>query len=72
MIFICARSENKTDYSVRGAAGAIRPDTDNWFDDVVVYLLGTIHLVLSLWMLVEYFVVNWPNFVLPRYVYWIL
>ena len=58
-------------YSFSNASGAIKPDADDWFEDNVLYIFGTFHLILSLWMLVEYFVVNKPNFVLPRLFYWI-
>jgi hypothetical protein len=41
----------------------------SWFGDYLLYILGGIHLLFSLWMLLEYFVINWPNFSLPRIVY---
>ncbi len=59
------------EFSFREAAGGIRPDVDDWFEKYLLYILGAFHLVLTLWMLVEYFVINLPNFVLPRYFYWI-
>lgn len=52
--------------TLRDTAGAILPDEDyrSWFFDVVLFVFGTFHLIFSLWMFTEYFVVNWPNFVL--------
>ena len=35
----------------------------------VLYAYGIVHLILSLWMVLEYFVVNWPNFRLPKFYY---
>ncbi len=67
--FNCTHRKNRIDYSVLEAAGPIRPDLDDWIGKFALFILGPIHLVLSLWMLVEYFAVNWPNFVLPRYIY---
>ena len=47
------------------------PDIDNyhWFFDNLLYLGGTIHLVMSLAMAVSYFLINAKNFVLPDFVY---
>lgn len=70
-LFFLTSGSTMPNYSFSEAAGAIRPDVDDWFGNVLLYILGTFHLVLSLWMLVEYFVVNWSNFVLPHYIYWI-
>ncbi len=58
-------------YSFWSASGAIRPDVDAWFF-MALNVFGSLHLLLSLWMLVEYFVDNYRNFVLPRLVYWML
>ena len=38
-----------------------------WFGGILLYILGTFHLIFSLWMAVEYFVGNLPNFVLPSW-----
>ena len=37
----------------------------SYFRNYLLYLLGGFHLFFSLWMFVEYFVVNYPNFILP-------
>ena len=69
-LFTHRKNNAKNDvYSFSNAAGAIKPDADDWFEDNVLYIFGTFHLIFSLWMLVEYFVVNKPNFVLPRLFY---
>ena len=43
------------------------PETDVWFQDVVLYILGIIHLFFSSWMLLEYFVRNYPHFRSPPF-----
>lgn len=40
-----------------------------WFAKYLLYGFGGLHLFFSLWMLLEYFTVNWFNFGLPRIVY---
>ena len=35
----------------------------------VKLVFGSFHLFLSLWMFLEYIIVNWPNFKLPRLYY---
>ena len=47
------------------SGGAIKPDVQSYFRNYLLYVLGGFHLFFSLWMFVEYFVVNYPNFVLP-------
>ena len=70
---ICMHISSCTYFSVNGSvsssAGAFEPDVHNWFGDVVLYIFGIIHLLFSLWMAVEYFMVNWPNFILPCFTY---
>ena len=44
------------------------PDTAVWFDPgnpeaTVFFILALSHLALSAWMVLEYYVVNWPHFV---------
>jgi hypothetical protein len=54
------------------ASGAIRPQYLPYWRDtygVVALVFGLFHLFLSLWMFLEYFVINWPNFKLPRLYY---
>ena len=38
---------------------------DLYFRSFLLFILGAIHLLFSLWMVIEYFVVNYPNFILP-------
>ena len=35
---------------------------------VILYMLGSVHLLFSIWMVTEYFLLNWNNFVLPSFV----
>lgn len=48
--------------------GTVNPDLHT---DYVIstFILGTLYAVLSFWMLLEYFVVTWPHFVLPKFLY---
>ena len=47
-----------------------RPDLRYpWFTYYLLYILGGIHLFFSIWMLLEYFLTNWPNFSLPKILY---
>ena len=47
------------------------PDIDNshWFFDYALYIGGGIHLLMSLAMVISYFLINAGNFVLPDFVY---
>ena len=49
----------------KDVAGAIKPSVKVYFRDYLLYILGAFHLIFTLWMAVEYFVVNYPNFILP-------
>ncbi len=42
---------------------AIAPDRPNWLA-YFLYTIGTFHVILSMWMVVEYYAVNWPHFYL--------
>lgn len=46
------------------------PDVDNhhWFFDKVLYIGGAIHLMMSLAMVISYFLINTVNFVLPNFI----
>ena len=35
---------------------------------IVLYMLGFLHLIFSAWMVTEYFLLNWNNFVLPSFI----
>ncbi|XP_019850014.1 PREDICTED: uncharacterized protein LOC109580894 isoform X2 [Amphimedon queenslandica] len=37
------------------------PSVASWFSDYLLYILGTVHLVLSIWMVTEYCVYAAPN-----------
>lgn len=37
------------------------PSVASWFSDYLLYILGVVHLVLSLWMVIEYYVYAAPN-----------
>ena len=36
---------------------------------IAIYVLGSLHLLLAIWMVMEYFIVTWPHFVLPEFLY---
>ena len=36
---------------------------------IAIYVLGGLHLLLAIWMVMEYFIVTWPHFVLPEFLY---
>ena len=46
------------------------PDINNnhWFFDYALYIGGAIHLLMSLAMVISYFLINVRNFVLPAFV----
>ena len=60
-------------YVFSNASGAIKPAIISYWRDgaypVVLYTFGSIHLILSIWMVLEYFIINWPNFRLPSLFY---
>jgi len=62
------RQTNYMNVTFEETIGAIQPGFQDWFQ-VVLYVFGAIHLLFSLWMLMEYFLINWKNFVLPRFFY---
>ena len=33
------------------------------------FVLASVYLLLTLWLLLEYFIVTWPHFVLPKFLY---
>ena len=35
---------------------------------IALYVLGSVHLLISTWMVTEYFMLNWNNFVLPSFI----
>lgn len=53
-------SSNATTFE--SVSGAINPDVFPWFGNYVLYILGSVHLFLSLWMFAEYIAINWRNF----------
>ena len=50
--------------------GTIGPDPDLPDEYVIAnFILGSLYAILTVWMLVEYFTVTWPHFVLPEFLY---
>ena len=33
------------------------------------FVVGAVYFILAVWMLLEFFVTNWPHFVLPKFLY---
>ena len=63
--------ENRS-FTFFNASGAIQPDFLGYWRDAyrpVLYTFGTFHLILSIWMVLEYFIINWPNFRRPKVYY---
>ena len=70
---------NNTVFTFFGTVGALLPGTlpymvRNGVDvfAVLLFLGGVIHLILALWFVIEYFIINWQNFRLPRFTYRLL
>ena len=40
------------------------PDIPKWYSQYFIYIFGTFHFILSVWMLIEYFVREKPNILL--------
>ena len=36
---------------------------------IATFVLGALYFILTIWMLLEYFIVTWPHFVLPEILY---
>ena len=46
------------------------PLVEVWFGFVVIFILGGVHLVMTVMQVIAYFLVNWPNFYyIPEFVY---
>lgn len=43
-------------------------DSHHWFFDFILYIGGTIHLTMSLGMVISYFLINVGNFILPDFI----
>jgi inositol 1,4,5-triphosphate receptor type 1 len=56
-----------------GATQIIRPDVAHamyfWFFNYLIYILGAVHLIMSIWIVLEYFIISWPHFKLPMFCY---
>ena len=37
------------------------PDTPKWFSSYLLFILGIFHLILGIWMIIEYFVLEAKN-----------
>ena len=63
-------------YIFSNASGAIKPAFITYWREgsypPVLYTFGSVHLILSIWMVLEYFIINWPNFRLPSFFYYVL
>jgi inositol 1,4,5-triphosphate receptor type 1 len=58
------RRNDATNATWPDAAGSFKPDVQNYFRSFLLFVLGGFHLLLALWMVAEYFVVNYPHFFL--------
>ena len=36
---------------------------------IATFVVGSIYAILSFWMVMEYFIVTWPHFVMPKFLY---
>jgi hypothetical protein len=66
------QAETARPFTFFNSSGAIQPDFLAYWGSAyrpVLYTFGSIHLILSIWMLLEYFIINWPNFRLPSIYY---
>lgn len=50
-------------------AGPVTPNHIHDWYSIALYVLGSLHLLFSIWMVTEYFLLNWRNFVLPSFIY---
>uniref|UniRef100_A0A1X7UK67 MIR domain-containing protein n=1 Tax=Amphimedon queenslandica TaxID=400682 RepID=A0A1X7UK67_AMPQE len=55
------RSNTTADYMIADPVGA------SWFSDILIYILGSFHIILSIWMVIEYFVNEYPNILFLSY-----
>ncbi len=46
-----------------------KPDAPFWFIPILFYILGPIHLIMTIVIVIEYFLINWPHFKLPQFFY---
>ena len=52
------------------ANGTLSPDPDLPHDYVIGnFVIGSLYAFLVVWMLLEYFIITWPHFVLPKFLY---
>ena len=66
------QAETTRPFNFFNSSGAIQPDFLAYWGNAyrpVLYTFGSIHLILSIWMVLEYFIINWPNFRLPSLYY---
>ena len=48
----------------------IIPLVEEWFGYFALFILGAVHLVMTIMQVLAYFLVNWPNFYyIPEFVY---
>ena len=66
------QAETVRPFTFLNASGAIQPEFLSYWQGAyrpVLYTFGSVHLILSIWMVLEYFIVKWPNFRLPSLYY---
>ena len=58
-------------YCIEETAVPTVPDIDDphWFFDFALYIGGAVHLLMSLAMVISYFLINAGNFVWPDFIY---
>ena len=49
--------------------GTISDDEISHQYTIATFFLGSLYAFLSIWMLLEYFIVTWPHFILPELLY---
>lgn len=61
---------NKTNSTTPRPDVLYEPDY-SWLK-IPLYIIGPVHLILAIWMIVEYFLINLPHFRLPEFVHTLL
>ncbi len=61
--FYCCLSFSRTVNATGSAPNFILfPMVPNWYYPILLPILGGLHIILSLWMYLEFMVKEWPNF----------
>ena len=56
-------------YVIVSLLSVFRPDVPHWYIPILFYILGPIHLIMSVMVVIEYFLINFPHFKLPQFFY---